>query len=60
MFKQAQIVAVTIAALTPLLVAVALAASIPSANTAHRVMDVEQTWSADRYASVPHKTGHKF
>lgn len=60
MFKQAQIVVVTIAALTPLLVAVTLAATIPSATQSQRAVDTEHTWNDGRLASNQSKAHHKF
>ncbi len=60
MIKQAQIVVVTIAALTPLLVAVALAAAAPSVTQSQRAYDTEHTWSDGRLASNHPSARHKF
>lgn len=51
MFRQVQIVVLTLTALMPLLIAVAIAASAPQMKISPQATDIQQSWSYVRYAA---------
>ena len=53
MFRQIHILTITLAALLPLLAAVAIAASAPKSMTRSHAVDTERTWDKSDRLDIP-------